>query len=54
MLFRSLLAKLADVKRLYIVHVDPQRPDDDQVGLESIRAIFANTELAEDLMEIEF
>ena len=50
----ALLAKLADVKRLYIVHVDPQRPDDDPVGLESIRAIFANTELAEDLMEIEF
>lgn len=50
----AMLAKLAEVKRLYIVHVDPQRPDDDPVGLDRIRAIFANTELAEDLMEIEF
>lgn len=50
----AMLAKSADVRRLYIVHVDPQRPDNDPVGLDSIRAIFANTELAEDLMEIEF
>ena len=48
------LAKAANVKRLYLVHVDPQRPDDDPVGLDSIRAVFPHTELAEDLMEIEF
>lgn len=48
------LAKAANVKRLYLVHVDPQRSDDDPVGLDSIRAIFPHTELAEDLMEIEF
>jgi ribonuclease Z len=48
------LAKAANVKRLYLVHVDPQRPDDDPVGLDSIRAIFPHAELAEDLMEIEF
>lgn len=48
------LAKDANVGRLLLVHVDPQRPDDDPVGIESIRSIFPNTELAEDLMEIEF
>ncbi|MDA1231425.1 MAG: ribonuclease Z [Planctomycetota bacterium] len=48
------LAKAAKVKRLYLVHIDPQRCDDDPIGLCRIRAIFANTELAEDLMEIEF
>jgi ribonuclease Z len=48
------LAKAADVQRLYLVHVDPQRPDDDPVELDAIRAVFPNTELAEDLMEIEF
>ena len=48
------LAKAANVKRLYLVHVDPQRADDDPVQLESIRAIFPNAELAEDLMEVEF
>ena len=48
------LARAAKVKRLYLVHVDPQRPDDDPVGLNGIRAIFPKTELTEDLMEIEF
>lgn len=50
----AMLAKSANVKRLYLVHVDPQRPDDDPLGLDRIRQIFANTELAEDLMKIEF
>jgi len=50
----AMLAKSANVKRLFLVHVDPQRPDDDPLGLDSIRQIFANTELAEDLMKIEF
>lgn len=48
------LAKAAKVKRLYLVHIDPQRCDNDPIGLHGIRAIFANTELAEDLLEIEF
>ena len=48
------LARAAEVKHLYLVHVDPQRPDDDPVGIDGIRAIFAKTDLAEDLMEIEF
>jgi ribonuclease BN (tRNA processing enzyme) len=48
------LAKEANVGRLLLVHVDPQRPDDDPVGMDAIRSIFPGTELAEDLMEIEF
>ena len=48
------LAKSAQVGRLLLVHIDPQRPDDDPVGISSIRRIFPNTELAEDLLEIEF
>jgi len=48
------LATDANVGRLLLVHVDPQRPDDDPVGMASIRSIFPNTQLAEDLMEIEF
>jgi len=48
------LAKSANVGRLLLVHVDPQRPDDDPIGMEGIRSIFPNAELTEDLMEIEF
>jgi ribonuclease Z len=47
------IAKEAGVKRLYLTHIDPQRPDDDPVGMETARAIFPETILAEDLMEIE-
>lgn len=47
------LARAAGVGRLFLVHVDPQRPDDDPVDLARARSIFAATELAEDLMEIE-
>jgi ribonuclease BN (tRNA processing enzyme) len=50
----ALLAKQANVRELFLIHVDPQRPDDDPVGLSAIREIFPNTHLAEDLMEIEF
>ena len=48
------LAKQAGVKRLVLVHIDPLRPDDDPIGLASAQAIFANTEVAEDGMSIEF
>lgn len=47
------LARDADVGRLYLTHIDPQRADDDPIGIETARAIFPNTTLAEDLMEIE-
>jgi len=48
------LAKEAGVGRLYLTHIDPLRPDDDPVGLATARALFPETTLAEDLMEIEF
>lgn len=48
------VAQAAAVGRLYLVHVDPQKPDDDPVGLDGIRRIFPQTELAEDLQDIEF
>jgi ribonuclease BN (tRNA processing enzyme) len=48
------LARDAKVGRLVLVHVDPQRSDDDPIGLANVRAIFPNAEIAEDLMELEF
>ena len=48
------LARAAGVKRLLLTHIDPQRPDDDPIGMATARAIFPATELAEDLLEIEF
>lgn len=49
----ALLAKEADVARLYLVHIDPNRSDDDPIGLATARTIFPETYLAEDLMEID-
>lgn len=46
-------ARDAGVKRLALVHIDPQRPDDDPIGLEVAQAIFPATFLAEDLMAVE-
>ena len=48
------LAKEAGVGRLYLTHIDPQQPGDDPIGLATARAIFPETTLAEDLLEIEF
>lgn len=48
------IAALAQPRRLYLMHVDPQRADDDPVGLPGIQSVFPGTVLAEDLMEIEF
>jgi ribonuclease Z len=47
------LARSANVGRLYLTHVDPQRPDDDPIGLDVARSIFPATDLAEDLHEID-
>lgn len=48
------LAAEACVKRLLLTHIDPTRSDDDPIGLATARALFANTDLAEDLLEVEF
>lgn len=47
------LAREANVGRLYLTHIDPQRSSDDPIGIETARKIFPKTILAEDLMEIE-
>ncbi len=48
------LARKARVGRLCLIHLDPRRPDADPIGLETARKIFPRTDLAEDLMTIEF
>jgi ribonuclease Z len=48
------LARTADVKRLILTHVDPQQSGDDPIGLATAQAIFPETILAEDLLEIDW
>lgn len=48
------VAKDAKVGQLALVHIDPQRPDDDPIDIEVARTIFPETFLAEDKMVIEF
>jgi ribonuclease BN (tRNA processing enzyme) len=48
------IAQDAGAKRLVLTHFDPQHPEDDPIGLSAARAIFPATELAEDLMEVDF
>ncbi len=48
------VARQAGVGRLVLVHVNPLCAEDDPIGLAAARAIFPNTELGEDLMELEF
>jgi ribonuclease BN (tRNA processing enzyme) len=47
------VAQDAGVGRLVLVHIDPRRTDDDPINIGRAREIFANTEIAEDLMEID-
>ncbi len=48
------VAERAGVKRLVLVHLNPLSTADDPVGLDVARAIFPNTILGEDRMELEF
>jgi len=48
------MARQARVGRLFLMHLDPRRTDADPIGLEQARKIFPKTELAEDLMTVEF
>jgi len=47
------LARDANVGRLMLVHIDPQRAEDDPIGLATARSIFPATEIAEDLTVVE-
>ncbi len=46
------LAREPQVRELRIVHIDPQRPDDDPIDIAKARSIFPNTAVAEDLTEL--
>jgi ribonuclease Z len=48
------LAKAADVSRLIIVHCNPIADGNDPIGMDTVRRIFANAELGDDQMVIEF
>lgn len=48
------IARDAGVGKLYLTHFDPQLPGDDPIGIETARKIFPATEIAEDLLEIDF
>lgn len=48
------LAADAGVGRLLLMHIDPERPEDDPIGLATARGVFPATDLAEDRMEVEF
>lgn len=46
------LAAEAEVGRLLLLHIDPLLIGDDPIDLASARAIFPNTDLAEDLLDV--
>ena len=48
------VAQAAAVGRLVLIHINPQRTEDDPIGLDVARAIFPKTEIGEDWMELEF
>ncbi|MCA9014654.1 MAG: metal-dependent hydrolase [Planctomycetaceae bacterium] len=48
------LARDAQVGKLVLTHIDPQRAGDDPIGIKVAQKIFPNTILGEDLMEIDF
>ncbi|MEZ6066290.1 MAG: MBL fold metallo-hydrolase [Planctomycetaceae bacterium] len=47
------LARDAGVKQLIVTHIDPQRSDDDPIGLAELRKLFAASSIAEDGLVIE-
>lgn len=48
------VARQAGAKRLLLVHINPLAPAGDPIGLDAARAVFGQTEVGYDLMEIEF
>lgn len=48
------VARDAGVGRLLLTHIDPLHPEDDPIGLAAVRSIFPATEIANDLMDVEF
>lgn len=48
------VAREVGAGRLLLVHIDPMLPKDDPVGIAGMRAIFPETEVAEDGMVVDF
>jgi ribonuclease Z len=48
------LARSAGVGKLVLVHIDPEREDDDPIDIAVARAVFPNTIVADDLMQVDF
>ena len=48
------VARQAEVGRLILVHVNPAAEEEDPIGLDKARAVFPETQLGYDLMEIAF
>ena len=48
------LARQSGARRLVLVHLNPMATEEDSIGLDVARAIFPETVLGEDCMEIEF
>lgn len=48
------LARRAEVGRLVLVHLDPAMNEPDPIGLPDAQAIFPNTQLGEDRLELGF
>ncbi len=48
------VARRAGAGRLLLIHFDPLSVEDDPIGLDVARAIFPQTDLGRDLMEVEF
>jgi len=48
------LARRAGVGRLVLVHLNPIAAEEDPIGLDAARAVFPQTTLGEDGMEVEF
>ena len=48
------VARDAAVGRLLLVHIDPMSVEDDPIGLDTARAIFPDTQIAWDNMEVVF
>ena len=48
------VARAAEVGRLVLVHVNPLAEEEDPIGLDKARAVFPETQLGYDLMEVAF
>ncbi len=48
------IARKAAVKKLWLMHIGPDRSGDDPIGIQDAHKIFPQTTLLEDFMQIDF